>query len=63
MTPKTKARERKTGRILTGPAGWSYADWNGMVYPAHRPRNFHEAASLASTLLRKRNGIAFLAER
>lgn len=47
MERKTKARERKTGRILTGPAGWSYADWNGIVYPAHRPRLFHEAAYLS----------------
>jgi len=35
------------GRILIGPAGWSYADWNGIVYPAHRPAGFHEAEYLA----------------
>ena len=34
-------------RIRVGPAGWSYADWNGIVYPAHRPRGFHEASYLA----------------
>lgn len=34
-------------RIRVGPAGWSYADWNGIVYPAHRPRGFHEAGYLA----------------
>jgi len=34
-------------RIHVGPAGWSYADWNGIVYPAHRPRGFHEAQYLA----------------
>jgi uncharacterized protein YecE (DUF72 family) len=35
------------GRILVGPAGWSYADWNGIVYPHRRPRGFHEATYLA----------------
>ncbi|HEV2389077.1 MAG TPA: DUF72 domain-containing protein [Candidatus Acidoferrales bacterium] len=35
------------GRIRVGPAGWSYADWAGIVYPAHRPAEFHEAAFLA----------------
>jgi uncharacterized protein YecE (DUF72 family) len=34
-------------QILVGPAGWSYADWNGIVYPVHRPPDFHEAAYLA----------------
>jgi uncharacterized protein YecE (DUF72 family) len=35
------------GRILIGPAGWSYSDWNGIVYPAHHPAGFHEAEYLA----------------
>ncbi len=34
-------------RILVGPAGWSYPDWRGIVYPAHRPKGFHEAEFLA----------------
>jgi uncharacterized protein YecE (DUF72 family) len=34
-------------RILVGPAGWCYADWKGIVYPAHRPKGFHEAEFLA----------------
>lgn len=34
-------------RILIGPAGWSYSDWNGIVYPGHRPAGFHEAEYLA----------------
>ncbi len=34
-------------RILIGPAGWSYADWEGIVYPRGKPRGFHEAAYLA----------------
>ena len=35
------------GKILVGPAGWSYADWEGIVYPRSKPRGFHEAAYLA----------------
>jgi uncharacterized protein YecE (DUF72 family) len=42
-----KKRGQQTGRIYVGPAGWSYADWAGIVYPAKRPRGFHEAAFLA----------------
>jgi uncharacterized protein YecE (DUF72 family) len=34
--------------IRFGPAGWSYDDWNGIVYPAHRPHGFHEAEYLAN---------------
>lgn len=33
--------------VLVGVAGWSYEDWNGIVYPTKRPRGFHEAAFLA----------------
>ncbi len=34
-------------RVRIGPAGWSYPDWAGYVYPARLPRGFHEAAFLA----------------
>jgi uncharacterized protein YecE (DUF72 family) len=34
--------------IRVGPAGWSYTDWHGIVYPAHRPAAFHEASYLAT---------------
>ena len=34
-------------RIRFGPAGWSYADWEGIVYPHHKPRGFHAAEFLA----------------
>ena len=34
--------------IRFGPAGWSYDDWNGIVYPSHRPHGFHEAEYLAN---------------
>lgn len=40
-----KSTPRKQIRI--GPAGWSYADWQGIVYPSPRPRGFHEPAYLA----------------
>ena len=30
-----------------GPAGWAYKDWKGVVYPARRPRGFHELEFLA----------------
>ena len=30
-----------------GPAGWSYADWEGIVYPKPRPRGFHPLPYLA----------------
>jgi uncharacterized protein YecE (DUF72 family) len=36
-----------TGRVRIGPAGWSYPDWFGYVYPSPRPKAFHEATYLA----------------
>lgn len=30
-----------------GPAGWSYPDWEGRVYPRHKPPGFHALAFLA----------------
>ncbi len=52
MPRKSQLREQAAapatgGRILIGPAGWSYSDWNAIVYPAHRPAAFHEAEYLA----------------
>src|ERR1700687_378136 len=46
MARATKAHS-PAANILVGPAGWSYADWFGIVYPARRSRQFHEAAYLA----------------
>jgi uncharacterized protein YecE (DUF72 family) len=40
-------RNPPRGEIRVGPAGWSYADWDGVVYPRPKPRDFHEAAYLA----------------
>jgi uncharacterized protein YecE (DUF72 family) len=47
MTRAQKTQEESAGMIRVGPAGWSYADWAGIVYPAHKPRRFHEAAYLS----------------
>jgi uncharacterized protein YecE (DUF72 family) len=34
-------------RILIGTAGWSYEDWEGIVYPSPRGRGFHPLEYLA----------------
>jgi uncharacterized protein YecE (DUF72 family) len=33
--------------LRVGPAGWSYSDWSGYVYPSRRAKGFHEATYLA----------------
>ena len=33
--------------IRVGIAGWSYDDWDGIVYPARRPARFDRLAYLA----------------
>lgn len=35
-------------RIRIGPAGWSYPDWEGIVYPASRNRTFDPLAFLTA---------------
>jgi uncharacterized protein YecE (DUF72 family) len=47
MAAKTKNAELNAARILVGPAGWSYPDWKGILYPPRRQKGFHEAAYLA----------------
>ncbi len=44
MGHRIKRKERAFPRV--GPAGWSYPDWRGIVYPKHRPRGFDEMAYL-----------------
>lgn len=39
--------ENQQPEIRIGPAGWSYSDWQGLVYPSPRPRDFHESTYLA----------------
>ena len=36
--------------LLVGVAGWSYADWNGTVYPSRKGRGFHPLPYLARYL-------------
>lgn len=33
--------------IFVGPAGWSYKDWYGKVYPSPKPKGFDELAFIA----------------
>src|SRR6202046_5926661 len=47
MSSKSNSAGSKQGQILVGPAGWSYSDWTGIVYPSRRPRGFHQAAYLS----------------
>jgi uncharacterized protein YecE (DUF72 family) len=48
-TKSTKSRNAQLikAQLHIGPAGWSYKDWQGIVYPSPRPRGFHEATYLA----------------
>jgi uncharacterized protein YecE (DUF72 family) len=34
--------------VRVGPAGWSYEDWVGIVYPARPPRGFDRLTAIAS---------------
>lgn len=47
MKKPSPSKSRSSPRIRVGPAGWSYNDWSGYVYPSRRPKGFHEAAYLA----------------
>jgi uncharacterized protein YecE (DUF72 family) len=44
---KLKEESQGVHEIKVGPAGWSYADWAGIVYPSRKPRGFHQASYLA----------------
>ena len=44
---EAKAEEAPLRNVYVGPAGWSYADWGGIVYPSKKPTGFHEASYLA----------------
>jgi uncharacterized protein YecE (DUF72 family) len=37
-----------SNQLRVGPAGWSYPDWSGYVYPTPRRKDFHEATYLAT---------------
>jgi uncharacterized protein YecE (DUF72 family) len=47
MSGPQKNRKGFAGTVRVGPAGWSYADWAGIVYPTRKPAGFHEAAYLS----------------
>jgi uncharacterized protein YecE (DUF72 family) len=47
MKKSTPPNPQSQHHIRTGPAGWSYSDWAGYVYPSRRPKGFHEAAYLS----------------
>jgi uncharacterized protein YecE (DUF72 family) len=47
MPANSKPENSHAPRIYVGPAGWSYADWKGVVYPPRRDKGFHEATFLA----------------
>lgn len=35
------------GSLRVGPAGWSYDDWKGIVYPPHMPKSTHPLSLIA----------------
>lgn len=45
--PKMADGKTARGPVRIGPAGWSYSDWHGIVYPQHAGHDFHEAQYLA----------------
>jgi uncharacterized protein YecE (DUF72 family) len=45
--PASGAQTAACSEIRVGPAGWSYPDWAGYVYPSPRPKGFHETTYLA----------------
>jgi len=45
--PRPLGRPAAIHAVRIGPAGWSYPDWAGIVYPRSRSRRFHEAEYLS----------------
>src|SRR6202171_1579104 len=46
-SPESPADDAPSAALRVGPAGWSYPDWAGYVYPMRRSKGFHEATYLA----------------
>jgi uncharacterized protein YecE (DUF72 family) len=38
---------RALSNLFIGVTGWSYPDWNNLIYPARRPKNFSELAFIS----------------
>jgi len=47
MKKSTPSKNPPQSHLRIGPAGWSYSDWAGYVYPSRRPKDFHEVSYLA----------------
>ena len=47
MKKHPSSKSATPGNLRIGPAGWSYRDWDGYVYPTPHPKGFHEAAFLS----------------
>ncbi len=45
---KEQGSQNAANELRVGPAGWSYPDWSGYVYPTPRGKDFHEASYLAN---------------
>jgi uncharacterized protein YecE (DUF72 family) len=45
--PNSSAHAAPGSIVRVGPAGWSYPDWAGYVYPSRRAKGFHQATYLA----------------
>ncbi len=48
MTEPKDRPSKLSNQLRVGPAGWSYPDWSGYVYPTSRSKGFHEASYLAN---------------
>jgi Protein of unknown function DUF72 len=49
MNPRRsdRGRSRKIATTRFGPAGWLYKDWEGIVYPAEKPKGFDQLRYIA----------------
>jgi uncharacterized protein YecE (DUF72 family) len=45
---EARAQAQGAVEVLIGPAGWSYEDWKGVVYPSTPPRGFSQLAYIAN---------------
>ena len=45
--PEAPSKPEAESNVRIGPAGWSYDDWEGIVYPARKPKGIDPLAYLA----------------